>query len=186
MCPPSPHPPAFRHTNIRSVIDERLLTNSNSALHLACGNGRMETVKVLLAASAAVNAGNSYGNAPIHAALMGGHRAVRASRTFQILKKITAARVVRFWTSCLVSFYEAQAGLRYGSSDRRRFRTNCRLLRCCCCCPSQGASSGLFCIRSEVAFFSYSTRKQSKVVTTPTLHTTAMMVTRAQRSSSCC
>lgn len=38
----------------------------------------METVKVLLAASAAVNAGNSYGNAPIHAALMGGHRAVRA------------------------------------------------------------------------------------------------------------
>ncbi|CAM9965388.1 unnamed protein product [Ectocarpus sp. 4 AP-2014] len=59
-----------------SVIDERLLTNSNSALHLACGNGQMETVKVLLAASAAVNAGNSYGNAPTHAALMGGHRAV--------------------------------------------------------------------------------------------------------------
>ncbi|CAM9907256.1 unnamed protein product [Ectocarpus fasciculatus] len=59
-----------------SVIDERLLTNSNSALHLACGNGHVETVKVLVAASASVNAGNSYGNAPIHAALMGGHRAV--------------------------------------------------------------------------------------------------------------
>lgn len=77
----SPPPSAVRQINVvdtnRSVIDERLLTNTNSPLHLACGNGHLEAVKVLVAASAEVNAGNTYGNAPIHSALIGGHRAVR-------------------------------------------------------------------------------------------------------------
>lgn len=78
----APRPPAPRCSpNLllctRAVIDERLLTNNNSALHLACGNGHLGAVRALVDASAAVNAGNSYGNAPIHAALIGGHRAVR-------------------------------------------------------------------------------------------------------------
>lgn len=83
MClSPSPPPAVHRTPKLlllctRAVIDERLLTNNNSALHLACGNGHLEAVRVLVDASAAVNAGNSYGNAPIHAALIGGHRAVR-------------------------------------------------------------------------------------------------------------
>eukprot|EP00903_Cladosiphon_okamuranus_P012668 g11848.t1 len=59
-----------------SVIDERLLTNNNSPLHLACGNGHLEAVKVLVAASSEVNAGNTYGNSPIHSALIGGHRSI--------------------------------------------------------------------------------------------------------------
>ncbi|CAM9667836.1 unnamed protein product, partial [Laminaria digitata] len=59
-----------------AVIEERLLTNRNSPLHLACTNGHVEAAKVLINASAAVNTGNCYGNAPTHSALIGGHRAV--------------------------------------------------------------------------------------------------------------
>lgn len=61
----------------RSAIDDRLLTNNNSPLHLACSGGHLEAVEALVAASADVNSGNSYGNAPIHGALVAGHRAVR-------------------------------------------------------------------------------------------------------------
>ncbi|CAM9469850.1 unnamed protein product, partial [Scytosiphon promiscuus] len=60
-----------------AVIEERLLTNNNSALHSAAGGGssaHLEAAKVLVRASASVNIGNSYGNAPINAALIAGNR----------------------------------------------------------------------------------------------------------------
>lgn len=59
------------------MIDDRLLTNHNSPLHLACANGHLDAVELLIAASASVNTGNSYGNAPINGALTSGSRAVR-------------------------------------------------------------------------------------------------------------
>ncbi|CAM9721346.1 unnamed protein product, partial [Hapterophycus canaliculatus] len=60
--------------------DERLLTNNNSALHSAASGGtrgHLEAAKLLVRASATVNTGNSYGNAPIYAALIAGHREAR-------------------------------------------------------------------------------------------------------------
>lgn len=64
-----------------AAIDERLLTNQSSPLHLACANGHLDAVKVLVQEHALVNTGNGYGNAPIQSALIGGHRAVRNYET---------------------------------------------------------------------------------------------------------
>lgn len=59
-----------------SALEDRLLTDKGSPLHLACTMGHLEVAKMLVAASAPINAGNAYGNCPINSALIGGHRGV--------------------------------------------------------------------------------------------------------------
>jgi ankyrin repeat protein len=53
-----------------SVLEERILTNHNSPLHIACDNGHLEAAQVLLKAGASVNIGNAFGNSPLHACIM--------------------------------------------------------------------------------------------------------------------
>eukprot|EP00611_Tribonema_gayanum_P008680 TRINITY_DN1826_c0_g1_i4.p2 TRINITY_DN1826_c0_g1~~TRINITY_DN1826_c0_g1_i4.p2 ORF type:complete len:289 (-),score=113.48 TRINITY_DN1826_c0_g1_i4:444-1235(-) len=52
------------------VLDDALLTNRNTPLHIACDGGQLEVAKVLVAAGAPVGAANAFGNTPLHAALM--------------------------------------------------------------------------------------------------------------------
>jgi ankyrin repeat protein len=53
-----------------SVLEERILTNYNSPLHIACDNSHLEAAQALLKAGANVNIGNAFGNSPLHACIM--------------------------------------------------------------------------------------------------------------------
>ncbi|CAM9477355.1 unnamed protein product [Chrysoparadoxa australica] len=54
------------------VVDERLVTNHNTSLHLASAKGHVDAALALLDGQATINTGNAFGNTPLHEACVCG------------------------------------------------------------------------------------------------------------------